>query len=70
MYEKKWEGMPSILGSQGTGRRIIYPEDDGGEVEIQGDTEVVSKLTQVREIPGKGVTGYTLSSLEHRDEGS
>ena len=32
------DGMPYMPGGQGTGRLRIYPADDGGGAELQGET--------------------------------
>ena len=64
------DGMPSITGSQVTGRRSIYLEDDGGGAELQGDTERTVQLPQMWEIPENRVTGYALPNPERCGEGS
>ena len=40
--ENCWGGLSPMLGGQGTGRRSLYPEDDGGREELQGETVVVT----------------------------
>ena len=39
------DDMSSIPGGQGTGRRSLYPADDKGGEEIQGETEGEGQLT-------------------------
>ena len=39
-----------------TGRQILYPSDDGGVEELQGETVGEFQLPSVREGLGEGVT--------------
>ena len=36
--KNSWDGMPSMPGGRGTGILRIYPADDGGGAELQGET--------------------------------
>ena len=43
------DGMPSMPDVRGTGICRIYPADDGGELEIQGETEDVGQIPRLCE---------------------
>ena len=52
--ENSGDGIPSMIVSLDTGRRSLYPEDDGGGAELQGETDVAVQLPRVKELPDKG----------------
>ena len=37
--EKRGYGLPNMPGGRGIGRKSLYPVDDGGREELQGETE-------------------------------
>ena len=55
--------MPYMPGTRGTGILTIYPADDGGGAELQGETYGAGQIPRVWEISDKGVTGYALTNL-------
>ena len=61
--------MPPMPGRRGKGRLSLYPEDDKGKEEIQGDTAGVGELPRVREGIDEGVTGCAPPNPARRGKG-
>ena len=56
-YLNLGDGVPTILGIQGMGRRGLHTENDGRGAELQVEAEGEGAISRVREGISKGVTG-------------